>query len=369
LRGGASTGDAGIGGSALAVLALAFCGLWVLLNVKEFKLFKYAHEVALALVILLTAISVLTALVPQRGVMDLARLLSAAAVCFAVGRAALDRKTRGRILTAMLASALVPLYFGAAQLVQGVDRLEGTLAQPNSMGFFLAMVLILGTAVWFDLGSKWKWALGVMLVVAAVELLFTYSRGGWLAAMTGITVVCLLRSKKLLVFVAFATVMTAMFVPSATERVQEVQGGRQLSGYGENTLLWRLDYWAESLSFSDGNRLGGIGFGMTRYYGSGVQPHNDFVRMFVETGVFGLIAFVAFLATVFRLAFRALRAPLFGIDRGIAVGLIGVTFAYSTYSLSGNLISYPIQLWFFFSLIGLGAAALVSARNAEGVKL
>lgn len=83
------------------------------------------------------------------------------------------------------------------------------------------------------------------------------------------------------------------------------EGGR---GLGAINMNGRLEIWSSLLDEGVKSYLIGNGFGAAYSYitstgvglGIGVQPHNDYIKIFFNTGVFGLALFILLSATIWR---------------------------------------------------------------------
>jgi putative inorganic carbon (hco3(-)) transporter len=121
------------------------------------------------------------------------------------------------------------------------------------------------------------------------------------------------------------------------------------------------------LPLADRNPVTGIGLDMTQYQTSAAkQPHSDFIRAYVETGILGLAAYLALLVAMVRAGRRAIRvtAPA-TFDRGIAVGFLGCAIGYITASLAANIVSNVVTLWYLAAF----AAATTSITVSRQVRL
>jgi hypothetical protein len=87
--------------------------------------------------------------------------------------------------------------------------------------------------------------------------------------------------------------------------------------------------------------------------------------MFVETGVIGLCAYLAFLTALIMGTVHTLRTTRRGISRGMAVGFAGCLAAFMFESLGANLISQVVVLWYFFAFAAVAAAAGRFTPRAE----
>ena len=87
-----------------------------------------------------------------------------------------------------------------------------------------------------------------------------------------------------------------------------------------------------------GNPVTGIGLtGVEAGLTTAVPPHNDFLRVFVETGLVGLAAYVALLATMAWVAWRCARRAPTPLGRAVGVAATGCVAAFLWLSVSSNL--------------------------------
>ncbi len=98
------------------------------------------------------------------------------------------------------------------------------------------------------------------------------------------------------------------------------------------------------------------------------QPHNDFVRAYVEMGAIGLTAYVILLYALGRVAVRGVKYARAGLERGIGVGFAACTVAFVLVSLGANVMSQAVVLWYFFAFAACAAAVakfgLAEQKNA-----
>ena len=176
-----------------------------------------------------------------------------------------------------------------------------------------------------------------------------------------------MQSKRLLLGLVVAAFCALLLVPQLSGRFTSVTDlsstGSQPSG---NSLVWRLNYWTEVLPLANANPVTGIGLNMTQYNTDAAkQPHNDFIRAYVEMGLIGLGAYLAVLIALVGLGRRAVRASPSGtFDRGIAAGFLGCAVAFVAVSASANVTSNVVSLWYLFAFAA-AASGVVRRRQAQ----
>ncbi len=286
-----------------------------------------------------------------------------------------DQAAVRRLLLAVGASTIVPLGFGVWQfiegrgrLIDGISRIEGSFAHPNTYGFYLAVIGLALIAVIRSLPGVYKLVSRVLLVVVIASLVVTYSRTSYAAFAVGVIVIALMGRRWLLLAVTLATIAVAPFVPAVGERLADLGEGPTLRGTPGNSLTWRLDYWQTVVEVGEGRRATGVGLGVvSELTDSGREPHNDFVRSFVELGAIGLAAYIGFLLVMgwqVRTALMRTQSETGppSPKRGLAEGFAGIFAAYLIESVTGNPMTQLILLSY---VVAIALAACQSGRDVR----
>ena len=285
-----------------------------------------------------------------------------------------DERAVRRLLLAVCASTIVPLAVGLWQFVadrgrlsDGISRVQGSFAHPNTYGFYLAVIGIALLAVIKSLPTLHRVASRVLLLLVTVSLIVTYSRTSYVAFAAGVLVLGIAGRRWLLLAVTLIAIAAAPLVPAIGERLADIGEGPTLRGTPGNSLTWRLDYWKDVIEVGEGRRVTGVGLGVVSdLTEQGREPHSDFVRSFVELGALGLAAYVGFLFVIGVQARGALRRTRTKtgpstLPRGLAEALAGIYVAYLVESLTGNPMTQLILLWY---VLALAVAAVQLGRNA-----
>ncbi len=270
-------------------------------------------------------------------------------------------------------------------------RAYGTFEQPNPYAGYLGMALALGVGILGPVASAgcrsgggeacWEWGPPSARWPAALGA--SWSRGGWIgfaAALGAITLALPRRSRWGILLVAglvalFLALWSAGIVPSriaarltdfiADLRFQDVRGVNINSA--NYAVIERLAHWQSALEMWRFRFWTGIGFG-------GYEPaypafalvnwpialghaHNFYLNLLAETGVIGLVAYLALWGAVFWRTWKATRSGA-GLERGIAVGLLGAWTHLSVHHLVDNLYVNNVHLFIGLSLGMLAALRL-----------
>jgi putative inorganic carbon (HCO3(-)) transporter len=355
---------------AVSVLFIGATFLWLLRSDDARDAPSAVKRVVVPLVALLAAgaISLTRSAHPLLSGVELVRMGTIVVIVVALGRAVRTPDDVRRFLVAIFGSAIAPLAVAGIELMRGAggltlggfSRVNGTFLHPNPFGAYLSLVIVLAVALIPHVATLWRWCLGALVVAAGCVLVTTYARGAWIATLLGLVVVGVLQSRRVLWLIGAAVVAAPLVFPAVIVRLSDLSTERAASGAPGNSLAWRFEYWEEALSLQD-DPVVGIGLREVELSDeASAAPHNDYVRLFVETGIVGLAAYLWFFVTLFREGVRALRRAPPGIARGLAVAFFATLTGIVVLSMAANVISQLVILWYFVAIVVL---ALVATGN------
>src|SRR5690349_11773436 len=104
---------------------------------------------------------------------------------------------------------------------QSFMRIGGTVGSPNFAAAYLSISLACAVGVLFtNLGRTLKWMAAAVLVFGGIALIFTFSRGGWIATAFAVTLICLLcfrqRGFSLKTPIALILILAMLYLPFHT---------------------------------------------------------------------------------------------------------------------------------------------------------
>ena len=305
------------------------------------------------------------------------RIATVVMILLVLNRLLVNWRTIRFVLFAVLASAIVPIAVAAYQRYAGVGltyessltfseafyRVRGTFTHPNPFALYLTLVLIIGVAVRPHLTFRGRLAVLALMASAIPVLFFTYTRTAWIAAFTGLLLVGLLQSKRLVMMLSLGIVIAAVSIPSFLGRFSDLTEQVRPTGGTGNSLAWRFQHWEAVLSL-DRDPVFGSGLGTIQTLApEEAASHNDFVRLYVETGVLGVAVYAWFLWTLIATAWRLVARTTLGLARGLAVAFAGSVAMVMIASLSSNLLRQLVILWYFAALALLAVASWRLARR------
>jgi O-antigen ligase len=358
-----------------SILALTFMAaslLWLAARSHRGVRFHSDLTIPLLLFTFACLLSTLTSQVRTVSITEFSRILSVVVMALVLERLATTPAAVRRIMIAAMGSAIIPLTASVlakaaghplldrrAALADGIKRVRGTFDQANGFSRYLLFVITMAVALYPHLSKRMRIVTIVGVSGLGVLMILTYTRSSWLALAVALFVVGWLQSKKLVVALIILGLGIALFVPSVVERftnlTQNNGPSTALTGSG-NSLAWRFSYWGQIIGLASDNPVSGIGLRATEVLSGQKQPHNDFVRAYVEMGAIGLTAYLILLYSLARLARRAVKYARPGFERGIAVGFAGCCTAFVLVSIGANVMSQAVVLWYFFAFAACAAA-------------
>jgi O-antigen ligase len=314
------------------------------------------------------------------------------------------------LLVSGLVQAIIGIWQFALQesgpdhfvILERFYRGYGTFMQPNPFGGFmgitacLAIGTLVGTVLYLitywrknqkpnSRDAGWLLFLTFAAIVSVAALAFSWSRGAWLGFTFGMIVMTLFlpirrRYGLFLLGAGFIIFMVALRMqwmpPSILERI---------SGVGESlvfedvrginidevnySVIERLAHWQAAIGMASDNLWLGVGFGN---YESAYpdyellnwpfplgHAHNYYLNVLAETGVVGLLTYLAFWAIVFYQLLKLLRMNGWP-RRGVALGLLAAWTALSIHHLVDKL--YVNNIYIFMGIM-LGLQQILFLDN------
>ena len=228
---------------------------------------------------------------------------------------------------------------------EGILRVGGTVGSPNTAAGYLAMVMVLAVSVIFAHFRGLKWLAIGAVALGGAALVYTYSRGGWLAFATGTIALCLIamrgRRRSIAAPVLTIVVLTLLSLPFYSVICERLFGND--NGSAES----RVPLMKLALRITEEHPVIGVGPNnftvvMDRYLTAEFRHaflyvvHNKFLLVLSETGLAGLMAYLAFLIGAMRRGWRTWKAQ----DRTLSPLALGLTTA-----IGGHMVQMSVELF------------------------
>lgn len=201
----------------------------------------------------------------------------------------------------------------------------------------------------------------ISITLAIIALMFTFNRIHWLATAVIVLVYGIFKNRRVLISAGFAAGLMLIIFPSVLQRATTLLS--PLSHTSERATLWQgaIKIWDERVFFGFGVDTFPLIFPLKyELIDQGISNwHNDFLQMYMECGIVGLIIFIYLAVVIFSSIIKILKTKhinnnLKNITWGILLAMVG--FYVST--LAGGFLSNPVISLLFIYL--LAVLALIS---------
>lgn len=144
-----------------------------------------------------------------------------------------------------------------------------------------------------------------------------------------------------------------------------------IRNYRFGSSLERVDLWEKSVEIYRDNPITGIGTGNWKIalpgYGTDglrsnegtinfIRPHNDFVWVLTENGIFGLLLYIAFFATLLFYLYRVMKSDIDKKDKALLIALFSGLFAYMVIAF----LSFPKERVEHSIFLGIYAISIIT---------
>jgi hypothetical protein len=363
---------------------------YLLLKGRSFSGYSKKIIAAMALVVGSVVLSLVNSTWMRLSLFEAILLVQVFFLYYIVLTSAIDSEKELRfVIMALIISLFVQGSFGVLQYLTGreldvfvtgtpvtdvteegaVYRALGTIGKPNGLAMYLVPLILLVTALLIKEGEKPYRKLGALAAaVGGVALLFSFSRGGWMAF--GLAFLVLIftmakggRTKAGASFAVFAAVMLLgiAFYPQIHDRLASQEGTdaavdriylikiawnmikeSPVVGIGANTFMSVISHYQRGLELQD------IYLHMV---------HNQYLLVFAETGLVGVAAFLWLLVTCFRESLKCARNGTSELARTIGLSA-GAGFTAMAIHMMVDMYSSPLCLGLLFVFAGLCTAAM-----------
>jgi len=277
-----------------------------------------------------------------------------------------DKKAVKWIVWSFVGAGLLSSMYGSLVYFLGAQvRATSTVSGPVTLGMYLtaviSMVLILGRNKSF-VPRMWMWLTATAVLV--IGIISTLNRIHWGLMLLMMGIVGILRERKLLLVLLIGGVVAVVSPPvasrlsSSMSSVSEFMNGRDV-------------IWLDALEHAMERPL--VGFGPRTFHDvftgrDAIRDkevgswHNDYLQMYMESGLFGLGGFLWVMFLVFRKgisAWNMLKSDPFWGDAVLA--LLLAMIAFYTSGLVGGFVIDPLNSLLHRFLLGLLALIVLHA--------
>ena len=237
---------------------------------------------------------------------------------------------------------------------------EGEMGEPNTLGGYLVLMLSITSGLLLTYGSKkQKGLFAALAFFIVIALLATLSRSSW-AATVPMLLALIYFSKRKIVIVAplvLVLLLSPFVLPSVVrERVlftfaQPQQRGQiEIGGLKIDTSASaRINSWKNVLT-KDFIKHPVLGYGVTGYHFLDAQ----YPKVLIETGILGLIAFLALIFSIYKHALSTYRNTSDPLFSGLSLGYLAGFIAMLVHAIGANtfiIVRIMEPFWFLTAII------------------
>ncbi len=290
----------------------------------------------------------------------------------------------------LLFSSILPLLIADFGLisknhllyVQSSDvgwRLRGTFTHANILSFYMVLLIVIVFYILktdnFSLSAQKKNMLRLYMLNLVGILLATQARTAVVSCWLFFVLYGLLKEKKYLVIILFLSLLVGL-TPQVRERITTLQTkNASKADLDKNSFHWRTMLWSDTLPMIQGSPIYGHGAGsfiilshtFARVGSEGAYAHNVYLEILFETGVIGLVCYLAFFLMLLKLYFLNMVKGVGNISVEGAI-LFSYLVGYLAVCFADNMLIYITFNWYFFLFLGVITRALFFSEKNEGAQ-
>ena len=242
-------------------------------------------------------------------------------------------------------------------------RVFSILTSPNIFGSLITLALPLTISFAnISKNKKVKAMFYIFVLMMLGSLAFTFSRGAWIGFGFAILIYVFLKDKRFLIPVVVLGVLSVLLVPEISNRIAYMLSPE----YIESSLKGgRLVRWITGIKILEGTPVFGVGLG---HFGGAVAINNNlsylvdgkmiktfymdnyYLKTAVETGLFGLFAFLMLMYQVIINGFRTITITKDTACRELEIGIFAGLFGVIIHNFVENVFEVPMMTSCFWLL-------------------
>lgn len=233
-------------------------------------------------------------------------------------------------------------------------RVYSIFGSPNILGSYMAFIVPLAAGVaLYERSRAERWFYAFAAAVSLMTLLFTFTRGAWVAFFVGTLVFTWLWDRRLTVGVIILALFAIFFVHPIHARVMELVSPVYLSKSIGNGRIAR---WINAYDQMRTSPLFGVGLG---HYGGAVASRyfnvsyvdNYYAKTLAETGLVGLAALLALYFTYVRDVWRVWKQTVDQRMKFLLAGIVSSLVVLVVHNGMENVFEEP-AMYVLFWLVG-----------------
>ncbi|PKM82935.1 MAG: ligase [Firmicutes bacterium HGW-Firmicutes-14] len=264
----------------------------------------------------------------------------------------------------------VPMPSGWVDTTEAVKtRAFSIIGSPNALGSQMAMLAPVALGLFMEEKNLLKKSLWLaMAAVMAACLVFTGSRGAWLAFAGAIGLLGVIYDRRILFLGIAGAVAAVLFVPAVTERVTYLFTPEYMM---KSAQSGRISRWLDAYDQMRNSPLFGAGLG---HYGGAVArrtysvPYTDnyYLKTMAEMGLLGVTMFFWLILGSLKEGYNAIKKLSSPGLKYMAAGMLGGLSVIALHNFVENIFEIPYLNTYFWLVAGLLASLPFAATRMGG---
>jgi putative inorganic carbon (hco3(-)) transporter len=244
------------------------------------------------------------------------------------------------------------------------DRMTAVFAYlgPNHIAAFLVHYLFIIIGVFIFIKNKiFKLLLISIIPIILFGIIFTFSRGAYIAFLIGMFYLGITKKRIILFFLIIFFISWQTLLPKAV--VERVEMTSNQYGELEVSATDRIALWEIAIGMFEASPI--IGNGYDSFHALGYSDtHNIYLKFLAELGILGLSSFLLLLFAAFLIGWKAYKDSEDDLFRGLGYGFTACIITVLATNLFGNRWSYlPVSAYLWVLLGMLTRISLINKNN------
>ena len=250
-------------------------------------------------------------------------------------------------------------------------RIVSLFENPNVYGEYLIVIIMINLGVVIKSKryiSKLFYFVTLALNVLCVFL--TYSRGCWIGVAVALMVFLFIRYRKWFIIAIGIGIISLFFLPeSIMNRILSI------GNLSDSSTSYRMYIWEGTVHMLKDFWATGVGVGTDAFnhiypiysYGaiSAPHPHNLYLLILAETGIVGLVVFIALICVLLKKLFKVANCSQNTTLRTFSAILLSAIIGFLIQGVFDN-VWYNYRLFlFFFIIVGASVAICLADKSKE----
>lgn len=344
------------------ILVLAF----FVLSTKKDKIdFCWDRLKYLYIFTLVSIISLIYTINHITSVVFIFKILSFIAIYLLVFNLVTTREDGIKLLSYFPLAAILPLIYGFYQVVSGqtyvmtntgLMRFASFFYFANNFAQFLLIILLGSIPLFLYIKKKRKIPLFLLLNAIIITIVILNVRSIWLTILISSFVIAYFLPKLRKHLIVITPVIILLFLPLFAKGFGKVINPNPHLKYSES-FYWRLNFWEEIITKVFVRQpILGFGIGTSEevtatYIRCALMPHNDYLRILLDTGILGVIPYILFLLSNLLFSYRNIHKYKKDFYLNVCGFTLFVSFIFMT--IAQNIFYYTNIMWYFLGFLAL----------------